>query len=317
MVKDNKRNEGEKKMEVGISEKYVNPYTDFGFKKLFGTELNKDLLISFLNALFKGQKEITDLTYLNSEHLGDRFTDRKAVYDVYCQLADGSKMIVEMQKAEQAFFKDRCIYYSTFPIRERLRVGELCSGMQAPVGPWDYHLENVYTVGILNFIFPDDEYPSDSFIHEVKLKDVEDNHVFYDKLTFVYLEMPKFNKREDELETMFDKWMFALSNLTRLLERPKALQERIFSRLFEQAEIAHFSPEEQREYVASKKDYWDNYSIVTTAHDKGRAEGLEEGRAEGREERSIEIARGMKADNIPVDNIIKYTGLTAEEIESI
>ena len=298
MVKDIEKNEGEKKMEVGISEKYVNPYTDFGFKKLFGTELNKDLLISFLNALFNGQKEITDLTYLNGEHLGDRYTDRKAVYDVYCQLADGSKMIVEMQKAEQAFFKDRCIYYSTFPIRE-----------QAPVGPWDYHLENVYTVGILNFIFPDNEYPSDSFIHEVKLKDVEDNHVFYDKLTFVYLEMPKFNKREDELETMFDKWMFALSNLARLLERPKALQERIFSRLFEQAEIAHFSPEEQREYVASKKDYWDNYSIVTTAHDKGREEG--------RDEKALEIARKMKAKGYAITDITEMTGLTDKEIAAL
>lgn len=293
-----KTTKGEKKMDVNVSERYVNPYTDFGFKKLFGTELNKDLLISFLNALFKGQKEITDLTYLNNEHLGDRYTDRRAVYDVYCQLADGSKMIVEMQKAEQQYFKDRSIYYSTYPIRE-----------QAPKGKWDYHLEDVYTVGILNFTFPDDEYPSDSFIHEVKLKDVEDNHVFYDKLTFVYLEMPKFNKREDELETMFDKWMFALSNLTRLLERPKALQERIFSRLFEQAEIAHFTPEEQREYVASKKDYWDNYSIVTTAHNKGREEG--------RTEEKTEIARKLKSMNLSTTDIAKATGLSIGEIEAL
>ena len=293
-----KTTKGEKKMDVNVSERYVNPYTDFGFKKLFGTELNKDLLISFLNALFKGQKEITDLTYLNNEHLGDRYTDRRAVYDVYCQLADGSKMIVEMQKAEQQYFKDRSIYYSTYPIRE-----------QAPKGKWDYHLEDVYTVGILNFTFPDDEYPSASFIHEVKLKDVEDNHVFYDKLTFVYLEMPKFNKREDELETMFDKWMFALSNLTRLLERPKALQERIFSRLFEQAEIAHFTPEEQREYVASKKDYWDNYSIVTTAHNKGREEG--------RTEEKTEIARKLKSMNLSTTDIAKATGLSIGEIEAL
>ena len=293
-----KTTKGEKKMDVNVSERYVNPYTDFGFKKLFGTELNKDLLISFLNALFKGQKEITDLTYLNNEHLGDRYTDRRAVYDVYCQLADGSKMIVEMQKAEQQYFKDRSIYYSTYPIRE-----------QAPKGKWDYHLEDVYTVGILNFTFPDEEYPADSFIHEVKLKDVEDNHVFYDKLTFVYLEMPKFNKREDELETMFDKWMFALSNLTRLLERPKALQERIFSRLFEQAEIAHFTPEEQREYVASKKDYWDNYSIVTTAHNKGREEG--------RTEEKTEIARKLKSMNLATTDIAKATGLSIGEIEAL
>ena len=91
---------GAKTMEVEISERYVNPYTDFGFKKLFGTELNKDLLISFLNALFKDKPEITDLTYLNTEHLGEGITDRKAVFDVYCRLADGSRIIVEMQKTE-------------------------------------------------------------------------------------------------------------------------------------------------------------------------------------------------------------------------
>ena len=247
---------GEKTMQVEIKERYINPYTDFGFKKLFGTELNKDLLISFLNALLNGEQEITNLTYLNGEHLGDGYGDRRAVFDVYCQLADGKKFIVEMQKAEQAYFKDRSIYYSTFPIREQGPKG----------GTWDYHLENVYTIGILNFVFPNDEYPADSFMHEIKLTDVEDKHVFYDKLTFIYLEMPKFNKTEDELVTMFDKWMFALRNLSRLLERPKALQERIFTRLFDQAEIARFSPKERREYQESIKDYWDYYSTMTTSY---------------------------------------------------
>ena len=285
-------------MRAEITEKYINPYTDFGFKKLFGTELNKELLISFLNALLKDEQEITGLTYLNGEHLGDGYADRRAVFDVYCELADGKKVIVEMQKAEQAYFKDRSIYYSTFPIRE-----------QAPQGPWDYHLEDVYTVGILNFTFPDDEYPSDSYVHEIKLKDVADDHVFYDKLTFLYLEMPKFNKTEDELVTMFDKWMFALRNLSRLLDRPKALQERIFTRLFEQAEIARFTPKERREYQESMKDYWDNYSIVTTALDKGRAEG--------RDERSLEIARGMKAESFPTDLISKLTGLSPDEISRL
>ena len=281
-------------MEVEISERYINPYTDYGFKKLFGTELNKDLLISLLNALFKDKPEIIDLSYLNSEHLGEGYQDRKAVFDVYCQLADGSRIIVEMQKAEQAYFKDRSIYYSTFPIREQGKKGE-----------WDYHLKDVYTVGILNFTFPNGEYPQDSMIHEIKLKDVEDNHVFYDKLTFIYLEMPKFNKQEVQLETMLDKWMFALTNLTRLLERPKALQERVFTRLFEQAEIARFTPAERNEYAASKKDYWDYYSTMETSYNKGRAE------------EKAEIARGMKGKGYPVADIADITGLTAEEIERL
>ena len=271
-------------------ERFINPYTDFGFKKLFGTEMNKDLLISFLNALFSGSgKDILDIQYLNSEHLGDGYGDRRAVFDVYCKTKDGGRFIVEMQKAEQSYFKDRSLYYSTFAIRE-----------QAPKGrEWDYHLEDVYTIGVLNFKFPDGEYPADSYRHEVKLKDVEDNHVFYDKLTFVYLEMPKFNKTEDELETMFDKWMFVLRNLARLLERPKALQDRVFQKLFEQAEIAKYSPEERREYEVSVKNYWDYFSTMETAVMKEKKN----------------TARKMKADGMAIDLISKYTGLTTNEIE--
>ena len=277
-------------------ERYINPYTDFGFTKLFGTEMNKDLLISFLNALFNNEeKEIEDVQYLNSEHLGDGYGDRRAVFDVYCMTKAGSRFIVEMQKAEQTYFKDRSLYYSTFAIRE-----------QAPKGKdWDYHLEDVYTVGVLNFKFPGDEYPADSYRHEIKLKDVEDNHVFYEKLTFVYLEMPKFNKTEDELVTMFDKWMFVLRNLSRLLDRPKALQDRVFDRLFEQAEIAKYSPEERREYEVSVKNYWDYNSTMKTAATNAS------------NERAKKIALRMKADGMTAELIAKYTSLTAEEIEGL
>ena len=285
-------------------ERYINPYTDFGFKKLFGTEMNKDLLISFLNALFNNEeKEIEDVQYLNSEHLGDGYGDRRAVFDVYCKTKDGGRFIVEMQKAEQTYFKDRSLYYSTFAIRE-----------QAPKGKdWDYHLEDVYTVGVLNFKFPGDEYPADKYRHEIKLKDVEDNHVFYEKLTFVYLEMPKFNKTEDELVTMFDKWMFVLRNLSRLLDRPKALQDRIFDRLFEQAEIAKYSPAERREYEVSVKNYWDYNSTMKTAEQKGEKKGIKKGIKQEKED----TARRMKADGMTAELIAKYTGLTAEEIEGL
>ena len=140
--------------------------------------------------------------------------------------------------------------------------------------------------------------------------------MFYDKLTFVYLEMPKFNKTEDKLETMFDKWMFALSNLARLLERPKALQERIFARLFEQAEVARFTPQERNEYVASKKEYWDSYSVVTTSYNKGRAEGREEERRRNVQEK-LESARTLKANDVPLDVIVKSLHLTDDEAATL
>lgn len=284
-------------------ERYITPYTDFGFKRLFGTEMNRDLLISFLNALFSGHEEITDITYKNSEQLGSGMVDRKAIFDVYCQNKEGEYFIVEMQKAEQNYFKDRSVYYSTFPIRE-----------QAKRGDREYELKGVYTVGILDFVFPDDEYPDDCLHHEIKLMDVEDKHIFYDKLTFVYLEMPKFNKREEELETMFEKWLFALRNLSRLLERPKALQERFFTRLFEQAEIAKLNPQELRDYEESMKVYRDLFSVVNTAERKGIAKGRAEGRAEGILENQKENARKMLADGMDITLISKYTGLDVEEI---
>ena len=188
----------------GLQDRYINPYTDFGFKLLFGTDMNKDLLVSFLNALLFGKEEIKKVNYLNTEHLGTQEYDRRAVFDVYCENEKGEKILVEMQRGEQQFFKDRSVYYATFPIRE-----------QAPRGEWNYELKGVYVIGILNFIFQDGD--TDCFHHQVKLVDLHTHEVFYDKLTFIYLEMPKFNKSESELESMFDKWMFVLRNLSGLL----------------------------------------------------------------------------------------------------
>ena len=274
--------------------RYVNPYTDFGFKLLFGTPVNKDLLIGFLNALFRGEQEITDVTYLNAEQLGRAEWDRKAVFDVYCENVKGERFIVEMQKARQKYFKDRSVFYSTFPIRE-----------QAKVGDWDYELKSVYTVGILNFVFDEDKDDEEYYHHEVKLMDVGRKEVFYEKLTFIYLEMPKFRKREEELETLFDKWMFVLKNLATLLDRPAALQERVFKRLFETAEIARFSESEMRDYEESLKNLRDLGNVLNTAKE------------EGRKEKTLEIARNLLQAGIAEDVVAATTGLSVEEIQNL
>ncbi len=288
----------------GIQDKYINPYTDFGFKLLFGTAMNKELLISFLNALLFKEETVKDVTYLNTEHLGTQEYDRRAVFDVYCENEKGEKFLVEMQKGEQQFFKDRSVYYATFPIREQAKRGE-----------WNYELKAVYTIGILNFTF--DSLDPEYFHHEVKLVDMGTRKVFYDKLTFIYLEMPKFNKREDELETMFDKWLFVLRNLSSLLDRPRALQERVFDRLFEAAEIAKFTRTERSEYWDSLKNFRDLYSVISTAENKGRAEGRAEGREEGREEERIKTARNLKQLGVAIEVISQATGLSKEEIEKL
>lgn len=289
----------------GIIDRYVNFYTDFAFKKLFGTEMNKDLLISFLNALLQGREVVLDVNYLNTEHLGTQEYDRRAVFDVYCKNDKGEVFLVEMQKGEQQFFKDRSIYYSTFAIRE-----------QAPRGEWNYELKGVYTIGILNFCF--DKEREGNYYHEVKLMDTATKEVFYDKLVFIYLEMPKFTKQENELESLFDKWLYVIRNLAALMERPRVLQEKVFAHLFEAAEIAKFSRGERYEYEESLKAYRDWFSVMATAElrgeERGKEKGLKEGLEKGRIEERLRNARGLKARGVDADIIAQVTGLSVDDI---
>ena len=294
--------------------RYINPYTDYGFKYLFGTEPNKELTLDFVNALLQGREVIKSLTLLPLEQLGDTEDDRNYSFKVYCKDERGDNIIIEMQKAEQQWFKDRSVYYSSFPIRS-----------QAKKGKWNFNLKAVYTIGILNFVFDEDKDDENYYHHVVQLMDVNKKEVFYDKLTYIYLEMPKFRKTEDELENMTDKWLYALKNLPRLFERPKALQERIFSKFFEVAEVAALSKEEYAKYWESEKVFYDNQGAFMTADYKGytrgviegEAKGRVEGRAEGRAEANLDNARRMKADGMPAELIAKYTGLTKEAVEKL
>src|SRR5574344_640637 len=260
-----------------IEERYISLLTDFGFKRIFGTKPNKDLLINFLNSLFDGFQVIKDVKYLNSEHVGDVFAERKAIFDVYCENERGEKFIVEMQNAYQTYFKDRSLFYSTFPIRE-----------QAPKGKdWDFKLNYVYTVALLNFDMNEEAFEKEKIRHSVQLCDTATHKVFYDKLEFIYVEIAKFNKSLEELESLYDKWLYALKNLYKLTQRPKELCDKVFDRLFEEAEISKFTQQELREYEASKKAYRDIKNSVDTAKRQGIAEGMLQ--------RSLEIARKMLA----------------------
>jgi len=278
-----------------FAEKYINPFTDYGFKKLFGEEPNKDLLLDFLNVLLKEEEgEIKDLTYLKGEQLGTNELDRKAIFDLYCENEKGEKFIVELQKTKQNFFKDRTVYYSTFPIRE-----------QAKRADWNYELKAVYTIAILDFVFEEDKKEPHKYRYDIKLTDIETKKVFYDKLTFIYLEMPKFNKTIDELETRFDKWLFVLRNLNKLDRVPDKLREQIFDKLFETAEIAKFTPAQIQSYEDSLKYYRDLKNSLDTAKE------------EGREERGFEIARKALAKGYSIEEIMELTDLTKEEIQQI
>jgi predicted transposase/invertase (TIGR01784 family) len=272
-------------------EKYINPFTDYGFKRLFGEELNKDLLLDFLNELLKEEQgQIKDLTYLKTEQLGATEIDRKAIFDLYCENEKGEKFIVELQKTKQNFFKDRTVYYSTFPIRE-----------QAKRADWNYELKAIYTIAILDFVFDADKAEPSKFRYDVKLTEVDAKKVFYDKLTFIYLEMPKFNKSVDELETRFDKWLYVIKNLNKLDRIPDKLREQIFDKLFDTAEIARFTQDQIRSYEDSLKYYRDLKNSLDTARD----------------EKAIEIAKNMLQKGFSYSEISELTGLTEAQIKTI
>ena len=284
-------------------ERYISLLTDFGFKRIFGSDINKYLLIDFLNSLFNGEQVVKNVTYLNSEHVGDVYAERKAIFDVYCENEHGEKFIVEMQNAYQTYFKDRSLYYATFPIRE-----------QAPKGDnWNFKLQHVYVVALLNNDMNEEAFSHESINHDVGLLDKQTHKVFNNKLTFKYVEIARFNKDINELETNFDKWLYVLRNLSRLDNQPTYLRNEVFNRLFSQAEIARFDKKELKAYEDSLKAYRDIKNSLDTAKEEGRAEG----HAEGASEKALAIARELLAMNMSIDNIKKVTGLTDDEIHNL
>ncbi len=290
-----------------MQEKYINPFTDYGFKRLFGEEPNKDLLLDFLNELLKEKEgKLTELSYLPNEKLPISVGDRRAIFDIYCTNERGEKFIVEMQKAEQKFFKDRTVFYSTFPIQEQARnKGKT----------WNFELKSVYTIGILDFEF--DESDKDKYQHNVKLTEQETKKVFYDKLHYIYLEMPKFTKTEKDLETRFEKWMFVLKNLPKLERIPAKLKEDIFIKLFEAAEISKLSPSEYQEYEFSLNAYRDIFNMQNTAFEKGEKKGEKKGIIKGKMEGKIEVVKEGLKEGLNLELIMKLTGLTEEEINKL
>ena len=253
-----------------IQAKYINPFTDYGFKKIFGEEASLVSLKSFLNAVLPPQHQIVDLTFKSSEFMGRKPEDRRAIFDLYCEADSGEKFIVELQRQKQNYFRDRSVFYSTFPIQQ-----------QAQQGVWDFKLTPVYCVAILDFCF---DKQGEEVLHKVQLKD-QKNQVFYDKLTFIYLEMPNFKKAVDELETDLDKWLYFIQNLEGLEDIPKVFTGREeFEVALEKAAIAKLTHEDYLHYEASLKVFRDNYNTMEYQFQQGEKKGLAKGLAEGKAE---------------------------------
>ncbi len=300
-------------------EKHINLFTDFGFKKVFGEEPNKDLLISFLNTLLPAHHQIAELEYSRNEWLGVSVLDRKGIFDLHCKTPGGTYFIVELQKAKQNYFKDRSVFYASFPIQEQGQKGE-----------WNFCLQAVYTIGILDFIFDDAD--KNDVIHTVQLQN-QKNQVFYDKLTFIYITLPNFTKTLDQLVTLQDKWFFVFRHLPQLDTIPAALQESIFEKLFHITELIAFKPQERDAYQASLKYYRDLKNVIDTAYDDGVHDGFEKGIEQGFEkgieqgieqgfERGIEHGReevraAAYQERLNTAKKLKHLGIGIEQVSEV
>lgn len=279
---------------------YIDPFVDFSFKRLFATDESKPMLIGFLNHIFKGRKYITAITYGKNEYPGEISEEGGVIFDVICTDADGSKFIIEVQRGYQENFKERAVFYTSRAISE-----------QAPKGnrkEWAYNLAEVYLLAFLeDFNLPDS--PKSEYIQDICLANRHTGKIFYDKLNYIFLEMLNFVKKPHELHTELDKWLYALKHLTEFKRRPAYLSGPEFDQLFNLARYASLTEEERAMYNTSLKYKWDNKNVMDYA--------VAQAEQRAKHEQAIEIAREMIAGKYPLEEIIKLTKLSKEEIESL
>ena len=308
--------------------RYIDPLTDFSFKRLFGSEPNKDILISFINSIFRGRKHIVDLVYNRNEYTGAAESIGSVIFDLTCTGDDGSQFLIEVQRTDQDNIKRRMLYYS----------GKLIAD-QAPKGrrsEWNYQISEVYVIVLLDgFALKNSD--GSRYLHDICLCNRETGEVFYEELGYFYLELVNFVKGEGELATELDKWLYVLNNMSKMEKLPLYLRKPIFEKLFDISEYSKLNTEERNMYDVSLKRRWDEYNVRETARrrgleeglaqglSEGRIKGIMEGRMEGAEESRKEFVRNLitsfgfsdeqiaKAANVTQDFILKIREELAKE----
>ena len=296
--------------------KFINPFTDVGFKRIFGQEFSKPLLLDFLNSLLEGEKHIVNLTFLDKEQPALYDEDRSLIYDIYCETDEGEHIIVEMQNKSQPYFKSRSIYYISESIA---RQGERGSS-------WNYAIDSVYLIAFLNFIPLDFK---QQFRTDVVLAEKNTVDQFSDKLRMIYLQLPLFKKEADECENQVERWIYLLKNMETLSRLPWAAQSAVFKKLESIADVGAMSRDERLKYDEALRKYRDTISVFEGARmdglmegrmegrKEGRKEGLMEGRMEGQRSEKMENARKMKTYGLALDMIAEITGLSIEEVRGL
>jgi len=280
---------------------YADLLLDKTFKKAFNPDSqNKVCLMALLNAVLEGEiaSPIVDVQSRDKEFNDGSNENRTSIFDLFCIDSAGRRFIIEVQILSQKNVVNRAIYYASQTIIAQGERGQ----------DYKYELSPVITVVIMEFnIFDDDRY-----IRRAKLREMNGSSIS-DTLCFAFVELPKFKKPLDELETTLDKGLYALKNMKNLTQMPKQYAKSAFELLFPIAEMAKLSKEEQKMIDEAQKAKWDAYAIEQFAIETG----MEKGMKQGIEKATREIAKKMKARNRPISEIVEDTGLSEEEINAL
>lgn len=307
--------------------RFINPFTDFGFHRIFGQEVHKELLIDFLNQLLKDERQIIDITFKNPILQPETIEDRGVIFDIHCRDDQGGWFVVEMQNGAQPYFYDRGIYYLSRAISNQGEKGK----------DWKFGLCPVYGIFLLNYKMG----INSKFRTDVILADRDTGRMFSDKIRQVYLELPWFTKEPDECETDFERWLYLLKHMDTLERMPFKARKAVFDKLLEVADVANLSKEERVLYDEALKRYRDYKNTIDYAEEKGiekgmekgikigeakglakglakgKAEGRAEGLAKGKAQEQRQIAANLKKQGVDIETIAQCTGLSVEEISQL
>ena len=301
--------------------KYVDLLVDGNFKLIFSKEKNKPVLINLLNE-FLPDIEVKEVTLIQQERRGRRKELKTGVFDMYCKTSDGRSIVVEVQYNPRRDYLDRMLYYSTWPISE-----------QKKVSAKNYLLNEVYVLSFCNFALVHDSdwdqregEDEPKIISSYSIREDGNGELMTNALHFIYVELGRFRKKEEELGTERDWCIWCLKNMGSMEEIPRSLSFRKVNELLGITEVESLPPDERDEYDRNMQNELDRLTerrmmeeehqqALASAFNEGVTEGEVRGEARGEANKCREVAKKMLADGLDINTIAKYTGFSKSEIE--
>ncbi len=285
---------------------FINPLTDFGFKRVFASEENKDILIAFLNDCISDHVGvIREIRFLPTEHIGLAEAEKKLIFDIYCTNERGQRFIIEMQRARQDYFADRVITY----------ISRIISN-EASRGARRYDIPPVYSFNILDYNAPE-FMGREEYFWAVHLKDNQ-NRIFSKKIILFFMELTKFAAQFPDERSPAYKWGYALKHMSGMSLKDMPEEAGEFRKLFEVCQMSRLTTMEKNDYEKSIFEYEDVQDALECMHrhslQEGYEQGMQQGMQQGKEEALIQTARNFLNLGVSLADVAKATGLSEEEI---